>query len=461
MKYSFSLSSTQHSQLKNHLFPGDGLEAVALIFCHQAKTSTLTKLVAFEVVLVNNDDCIKRTSAEVSWDTKKYLTPQQIEKMDTTGVSLFTIHSHPTGFDQFSQLDDDNDKKFFPCVNGWFDDDRVNGATVMLPDGQVFGRIVDAAGSFTPLSYVNVSGESIKKFYKNITHKSQKFSQRIEQTFGKGTLNLLRQLKVGVVGCSGTGSILIELLARNCIGEIVIVDPDIVEEKNLNRIINSSLKDAKIGSPKVEIIKNAIDKMGLDVKVTTYQSHTSNIDVVSELKTCDVLFGCVDSAIGRYHLDCIAAAYLIPYFDVGVQIESDGNGSISQAIMVSNYIEPCVSSLFSVGVYTNEQVSAESLKMYSPDQYEKQKEEGYIIGIDEDQPAVISINMQASCLAVNDFLARIHNYRLDSNNEFDIQKMSFTHGYYQNQKNCYGVSNLFKKELGKADKSQLIKSIII
>ena len=378
--------------------------------------------------------------------------------MDKNDLSLITIHSHPSGFNDFSKLDDDNDKILFASVNNWFDDSRPNGATVMLPNGDIFGRVVSKKGQFKPFSHISIAGSSIKI----IRHKKKnsiipEVAQRIIQTFGKGTFSVLNQLKVGVVGCSGTGSIVIELLARNCIGEIVIVDPDVVEQKNLNRILNTSITDAQQAQPKVEVLKKAITKIGLKTKIEVYQETTYNKEVISALKECDVLFGCVDSAVGRYHLDCLASAYLIPYFDVGVRLNAGKKGSISEAIAVSHYIEPAVSNLLSRKVYTSEQVSAENLKTKNPTHYQQQKKEGYIIGIDEDQPAVISLNMQASCLAFNDFLARIHNYRLDDNNEFNIQRMSLTHGYYRNETSANNVHPLFVKDLGKG--IQFIKII--
>ena len=459
MKYSLSLSKTQHKILKNHLIQKDGLEYVALIFCHSAKGKNQIKLVAFEITPIANKDCYK-TANYITWQTKKYLSPKHIEKIDKEELSIVTIHSHPGGFDDFSKIDDDNDKTLFSSVNNWFDDNRVNGSAVMLPNGDIFGRIVNKKSKFIPFSHVSIAGSNIKILrHKQRNNKVPEFAKRIAQTFGKGTFSVLRQLKVGVVGCSGTGSIMIELLARNCVGELVIIDPDTVEEKNLNRILNTSLIDAQQNKPKVEILKQAIEKMGLGTKVLTYQSTTYNKEVISALKQCDILFGCVDSATGRYHLDCLSSAYLMPYFDVGVGIESDKKGGISQAIMVSHYIEPAVSSLLSREVYTSEQVSAESLKAKNPTHYKQQKQEGYITGIDEDQPAVISVNMQAACMAFNDFIARIHNYRLDDNSDFDIQKMSLTHGYYEHQKDSAGIHPLFVKNLGKADQSYLLKSI--
>ncbi len=47
---------------------------------------------------------------------------------------------------------------------------------------------------------------------------------------------------------------------------------------------------------------------------------------------------------------------------------------------------------------------------------------------------------------VNDFLARVHGYRLDDNSKFDIQRMSLTHSYYQNQEdNTWNTSYFSKK----------------
>ena len=459
MKYVLSLSGKQHKELQTHLFQKDGLESIALIFCHSGIGNEKTKLVAYKIILISDDEC-ERNATNIIWNTEKHLSPEIIEEMDNSGLCLMTIHSHPGGFNDFSKVDDDSDKILFTSVNNWFDDNRPNGAAIMLPDGHIFARIIDRKGKFIPLSHVSIAGSEIKILrHKQKSGSIPAFAKRISQTFGKGTFSMLSQLRVGVVGCSGTGSIMIELLARNGIGELVIVDPDEVEQKNLNRILNTSMEDAKRARPKVEVLKKAIEKMGLRTKVSIYQSYTCDAAVIAGLKVCDVLFGCVDSAIGRYHLDCLSSAYLIPYFDVGVGLYADKKGGISQAMVATHYIEPAATSLLSREGYTNEQVSAESLKINNSAYYEQRKNEGYIAGVDEDQPAVLSVNMQASCLAFNDFMARIHNYRLDDNYEFNIQRMSLTHGCYEHEEGVNEIHPLFDRDVGKADESSLVKSI--
>ena len=464
MNYSLSLTGKQYKKLKSHLFPGDNLEAVAIVLCHRSLSKKLTKFIAFETIPVQLSDCNERSAVRISWNTKKYLSSKKIEEMDKSGVSLFTIHSHPTGFKKFSKVDDDNDKIFFNSVYHWFNDCRPHGSAIILPDGSIFGRVFNGNSNPIELSHISIAGNSIKFFTPSKNNVSEsvipRYDVRVKQTFGYGTYNLLKNLKIGIVGCSGTGSIVGEILARNCVGKLVVVDPDIIEEKNLNRILNAGIEDAKNKKAKVDIFRDAVKKMGFDTRIEIHQERTSQPEVISALKDCDILFGCVDSAIGRYHLDCISSAYSIPYFDVGVQLYADKNGNISQALIASHYIQPGVSSLLSRRAYTSEQVTAESMKESDPERYKKELKEGYILNVEEDQPAVISINMQAACIGVNDFFARIHGYRLDSNDIFDIQRMSLTHGYYQHKKDDSDVHPLFSKDARKADKSRLIIKLI-
>lgn len=460
MSASLALKASTFQILQKHLYAGDGLENAAIMLCHFGKGRNGFRLMVKEVIQIPASKCVKRTSTCLSWAFAEYMDTEKITQTDREGLSVFTIHSHPNGVDTFSKIDDKNDKKLFDSVCGWFDDNRPNGSAIMLPDGKIKARTYNPSGNFSPMDSVSIVGENIMIWkQKKIKNKTPEYAMRISQTFGKGTLNLLNQLKVGVVGCSGTGSIIIELLSRNCIGSLVLVDPDIVEEKNLNRIVNAKNTHAKKGVPKVEILKEAIKSMGMNVAIDTYKSDTYDKDVIEALTDCDILFGCVDSAAGRYHLECIESAYFIPYFDIGVYLESDEEGGISQADAVVNYVHPENTSLLSRKTYTSEQVTADRLKRDDRDLYEKQREEGYLVGVVEDQPAVISVNMQAACLAFNDFLARIHNFRLDNNSEFGSQRFQLVQGCYLNENCATDFDSPFKKYLGMGERSLLIQNL--
>jgi len=460
MNNSLVLTGSFHENLLSHLHSGDGLESAAVMLCHCGWGKHGFRLMATEPILIPAEESPKRTKIRVSWNFGKFFPAEKISEIDKRGISIVTIHSHPSGYANFSDTDDDNDKSLFNSVCGWFDDDRPNGSAIMLPSGEIIARSVDHNGLFSPIETVSCISENIRIWKRqNGSRKPIGSGLRIRQTFGKGTFELLRGMRVGVVGCSGTGSIIIELLARNCIGNLVIVDPDLVEEKNLNRIINATEGDAAREIPKVTAIKKAVESMGTGVHVDAYQSDTANSDVVEALVDCDAIFGCVDSARGRYHLECISNAYLMPYFDVGVNLEADSNGGIVQADAVAHYIHPGNSSLLSRGGYTAEQVRAEDLYHADRKTYEAQKMAGYLAAVGEDQPAVMSINMQAACLAFNDFMARLHNFRLDDNSEFAVQRFRAVHGSYTNEEATGAPDPVFQKYLGMGDRSFLIRNL--
>ncbi len=454
-----AMTECLHEVVFKHLFPGDGLEAAAILLCNQGTGKQSHRLLATDILSLPHSHS-RRKKNFVSWPFGDYLPPEKISEIDLCGQSIVTIHSHPKGYGRFSEIDDLNDRELFPSVCNWFDDSRPNGSAIMLPNGAINARTVDAHGKFANMATVSVVGNNIRLWKQSKKNKQTAYQSKLSQTFGKGTLELLHNMRVGVVGCSGTGSIIIELLVRNCVGELVIVDNDILEEKNLNRIINSTMNAASKKQPKVLAIKQAIRTMGMETEVEALQGLTDSPDVVEALVDCDVIFGCVDSAFGRYHLDCLASAYLIPYFDVGVHIDADGKGGITSADAVSHYIHPEGESLLSRGAYIVEQVTAENWKRKDPSYYQEQRVAGYLAAVGEEQPAVMSVNMQAACMAFNDFMARIHTYRFDGNHEFGTQRFRLVHGCYENDADTGIPHPLLKRYKGTGDRSLLVKNNI-
>ena len=454
-----AMTAQQHAALHDYLFPGDGLEAAAILLCNRGTGRRTQRLLVAEQVCLPHDKS-QRQQGRVAWPFEDYLPPERIAEIDCNGQSIVTVHSHPNGYAAFSPLDDENDRALFASVCNWFDDGRTNGAAIMLPDGRLLGRTVNNRGEFAEMETVAVVGDDIRlwKTPRPAQGMAAALDDKLAQTFGSGTLALLRAMRVGVVGCSGTGSIVVELLARNGIGELTLVDDDVVEEKNLNRIVNSSFEDARARRRKAAALKGAVERMGTGCRVECLQAQTDSAEVLAALVDCDVIFGCVDTAFGRYHLDCLASANLIPYFDVGVHIEADGQGGIQAADAVAHYVHPQGASLLARGAYTMEQVAAENARRHDPAHYRRQREAGYLAAVGEEQPAVISVNMQAACMAFNDFLARIHAYRFDPNRDFATQRFRLVHGSYENSSDDACPHPLLERYMGAGDGSVLVRN---
>jgi hypothetical protein len=63
-------------------------------------------------------------------------------------------------------------------------------------------------------------------------------------------------------------------------------------------------------------------------------------------------------------------------------------------------------------------VRAEYLRRTAPDQHREEVQAGYIKGLVEEAPAVITLNMRAAAAAVNEYIARAFPFRLDPNENY-------------------------------------------
>lgn len=433
-RYTLSISGKMHETLRKHLLPDDQKEAVAIALCGRFESKNEIRLLIHEIHPIPYEECSRKSNL-LHWKTDSLIS--LLQKANNHSFSVMKIHSHPNGGRFFSATDKESDNRLFPSIFGWIDDAPIHASCIMLPSGEVFGKVFTVDMNSIPIETVKYVGEEIK-FWSQANFDSSVFSEefniRNEQAFGKGTVNTLSKLKVAVVGCSGTGSIVIEQLVRLGVGELLLFDLDIMEKKNLNRILNSKMEDALSKRKKTDVLKQAIDQIGIGTKVSSFPYDIySKVDYLKELASSDVIFGCVDSIDARHLLNQISTFFIIPYFDIGVKLISDKKGGISHIVGTIHYLQPGGSSLLSRNVYTTEELRSALNKKTDPEYYEEQKKLKYISDVEVESPAVISVNMQASSMSINEFLARLHGFREEEISNFAIVRFDIINGYIQNE----------------------------
>jgi hypothetical protein len=453
MQIKLRLTQKDHSALKDHLLPGDGLEAVAVALCGRRRSDSHHCLTVHKVVPIPYNECKVRAPNRVTWSTQR-LVPL-LEAASRDDLAILKIHSHPGGYIDFSDVDDASDSDLFNSVFGWTDSKYPHASAIMLPGGRMFGRAILADGSFQALDSILVPGDDLHFWIPSPSGRVPSFTQRHAQLFGSGTTRRLREMSIAVIGCSGTGSPVIEQLARLGVGRLVLVDPDRVEEKNLNRILNATREDAYLKRLKVEVMARAIALMGFATELEIIPDDLASPRAIKSVAECDVVFGCMDGVEGRHLLNRLAAFYVLPYFDVGVKLDADGRGGIDEACGAVHYLRPDGSTLLDRKLYTVEQLKAAGLRRTDPKAYREQVKAGYIRGVNEDRPAVISINMQMASTAVNEFLARLHPYRHDDNADSAAVRTSFIHGENYRARE-ESPSGMFAAHIGKADVRPLL-----
>ncbi len=406
-----AFSGVLHAQVKGHLFPPDGLEAAAILICTRTPGSRLRLLVQ-EVILVPYAACKRRARDAITWPGE-YLE-QAIDLAEPGGSAMILIHSHPSGLFAFSDADDESDRKVIPSLFHAFG--ALHGSAVMTADGAVLARLYDPDLQACAVDLVTVAGDDLSYWWADKATLIGPGDRPI--AFTSGMTAELGRLSALVIGASGTGSIAGEQLARLGFGRVQVVDFDRLEWKNLNRILNSNRADAHANRLKVEVFVEAVTGYrGEGVAIPVPASITTREAVVAAAD-CDVVFCCVDTLEARHIADLIAASFLLPLFDVGVVIPVRKKGdtfAIADVCGRIDYVQPGGSTLLDRGIYTPESLRGEYLRRVAPEAHQQELEAGYLKGLVEEAPAVITLNMRAASACVNEFIARAYPFRLEPN----------------------------------------------
>lgn len=104
-------------------------------------------------------------------------------------------------------------------------------------------------------------------------------------------LENLRNKTVGIAGCGGLGSNCAVALARVGVGHLIVVDFDIISESNLNR--QYYFYD-QIGSPKIQALKENIERINPLVKVTAINLKLDDQNIKDIFNGVDVLVEAFD-----------------------------------------------------------------------------------------------------------------------------------------------------------------------
>jgi hypothetical protein len=395
--------------LRQHLFPGDGLEAAALLLCAEAGERR-KKLLAREIITVPYNRCA-RTGNFITWPGE--YVEAAIDRAALRGDVVIAVHSHPGGLYAFSSADDESDRSLMSAVR--HGTDRMSGSAIMIPSGAVRARVYESDHAATPVDLVMTAGPDLRLWWAAGATGAGPMPPPMAFT---GEMRAwLGRMSVCVIGVSGTGSIVAEQLARLGVGEIILIDFDRLEQRNLNRILNSSLAD--IGAHKVEMFAAAIRRYRPDGEVMPLPSSIATQEAILAASEADVLFSCVDTAEGRHIADRLSAYFAMPLFDVGVAIPTEaapaGGRRIAEVYGRVDYVYPGGSSLMDRGVYDAALLETEYLARAAPQALAQKIADGYLRGMGEEAPGVIALNMRAASACLIEFMARIFPFRQFSN----------------------------------------------
>lgn len=267
-------------------------------------------------------------------------------------LAIGVVHSHPEGFCTLpSELDDDMDLYFAKELSAF-----SGGApycSLILQRSRTGERTFTARvydrGEWLPVETLIRVGKRIERCRSEASttdvietdcHQNA-VRGRVPTVLGEGSLDRLAGATVGIVGCSGTGSPAIHVLARGGVGGFVVVDPERFAKSNLERVHGSTWSDAQAEPPshKVKLMQDLIRSINPAARITALVGNVLQDNVVDELLRCDVVIGCVDTQHGRAALSDLSQHFLLPSLDTGIFMDGE-RGRVTTQLIEFNQWSP-------------------------------------------------------------------------------------------------------------------------
>jgi len=386
--------------LISHLLARHDVETAAILFGEVVRgDDDGDVLVIRQVVPVPDDAYLERRIDRIRIDP--VALNRLVRRARDKGWSIITAHSHPgTSTPWFSWADDAGDARLMPSF------------AVQVP-GVPHGSIVVAGdnGAATlrlfedPTSHPAVLAVVGRTFttWPAAASASSETHHRQHLALGESGQAALERLRVGVVGAGGTGSVVAAQLAHLGVGELVLVDGDVVEKSNVSRIIGATVVD--VGTAKVEVVARYARGLGVDVR-TVPRALLRAADAAA-LNGCDVVFSCVDRHVPRALLNRFSYDACVPVIDLGTVFRVDASGTVTGdggRVVLVGPGRPCMAC---EGLLDPERLRVEQL---SDEERERGRAEGYVLGAELPQPAVISFNTTVAGAAVTELLRMVTGF---------------------------------------------------
>jgi molybdopterin/thiamine biosynthesis adenylyltransferase len=397
--YSVFISSDDWEEGRNALFTDDGCENAGVFLCGLSRSDSQIRLLARRFISVPSALYTERLAYHLEVAPAFYNSI--VSRCIKEQLHPVIIHSHPPhGAALYSASDDYGESQLLRVLEDLLPGKVV--ASLVATPVAVTGRRLATKG-FMSLAGIRVVGLRVEHTSPQGTSMvdrrdvvGEEFDRQV-RAFGPESQRLLHSLHVGIVGLGGTGSIIAEQVVRVGVGRLTIVDNDTLDKTNLSRVLGATRRD--VDKPKVDVAKHHLERSG-DASIHAINDSAIRQEVLMRFRDCDLIFSCVDNDRSRALLNRFAHQYLVPVIDVGVRLDARSGdvkaaagrvsvvGSGATCLRCSHHIDP-------------ERVRAESLPKA---EREKLAAEGYVMGVAEPVPAVISLNATVAGLGATAFL---------------------------------------------------------
>lgn len=313
----------------------------------------------------------------------------------SAGVVLLHTHPGEHPLQGFSMIDDGGEQPLAAYFNA-----RLAGPTHfagVVTHSDVFVRELGGGPTAASIGM----GKLVRRYGVSSLNDADERYDRQVRAFGLAGQDALRHAYVALVGAGGTGSIIAQQLAHLGVGRILVVDHDVVDTSNLNRLLGA--KSSDVGEPKALIAQRAMQAINPNAQVEAIVGDVVDAAVAARLTGADFIFCCTDSMASRALINQLAYQYLVPAIDMGVAIRVVG-GHVASVTGRVQMLAPELGCLVCGDGLDGNQVRWEMMSAA------QRRADPYFENASVPQPAVMPLNGVVTSAAVAMFLSAFTSY---------------------------------------------------
>lgn len=395
MKTRLRIAGDDFAALHGHLFRADRDEYGAIILAGISRSSSALTLIGRELHLLGEDDFI---AGEFGY---RQIAPHALARLSNRaselGLALVSCHSHPSATTSNRLSGDDlrAHERVFPHLLDILDGPPVAG--IAFGSESAAGEVWASPADRYPLERVDVIGTNLITLTPapRTAQEAEARFDRQARMFGTQGQMRLRGLSVSVVGIGGGGSMVVEQLAHLGIGEIVIVDFDVVKAHNLSRIVGATETDAAAARTKVEVAADHVARIDPGVRFEALDGDLAEESVARRVAETDFLFLCTDTITSRLVANAIAQSYLLPMVQIGSKVDLLDDGRIESVYVAVRPVSPRHGCLACAGLIDSAALQLEAATD------EERAAQNYLGLPEVIDPSVITLNGIGASTATN------------------------------------------------------------
>ena len=415
---SLTMDDQLYERLYDHLFPGDGDEHGAVIMAGVSQTERGTRLLARELLLARDGiDYISSPRAHRMLTAR--FVAEASDRCEAESLCYLAVHNHGPGDSvSFSGTDLASHERCYPALLDITGGLPVGG--LVFSTNAVAGDIWMRSGR-QPLSFARIVGPRIKTLYPTPPASRRHADPRYDRhtrLFGDVGQEILRALKIGIIGLGGGGSLLNEWTVKLGVGHIVAIDFDRVDITNIPRIVGVTEWDARgiltrrpigwlrrlgksLAAHKVNVARRVARQANRNVRFDAVVGSVIDYEVAALLRDVDFLFLASDSIQSRLVFNALVQQYLIPGAQVGVKIgQTDGKVDPENSFAATRLVLPGIGRgcLECHELIPPGKVQEEALSLT------ERRRQRYVEDDEVAEPSVITLNALSAIQAANDLM---------------------------------------------------------